>query len=152
MELHQYAGGYDPALHHAGGLEKNKYAGRHNPELHLVEDTMRNGGGKKELGKMKHDGDSASHHAHAAAEGESRRLDSGDGRTHSWLMADLMRGLDARRRKKTNGKFVPALEPRRRMEKQSSQAKCMVSHVFTICVSRWCYCFPLGVKFAYSLL
>ena len=85
------------------------------------------------------------------AESEARRPDSGDGRTHNWLMADLMRGLDARRRTKANGRFVPALEPRRRMEKQAFQAKRMATRVFTIRVSLWGYlCSPRILKDAHD--
>ena len=108
LEKHPYAGGHDPALHHDHGTATHKEPAR------------------KESGE-------ASRPGHAEAVEDTDRPDSAGTEQDSWLMADLVRGLNARRRTKTNGKFVPAAEPRRRTEKPPSQAKSMVRPMAVTC-------------------
>jgi hypothetical protein len=114
------------------GLEKHHHAGGYDPALDSAEDSARTT--NEELAKTREQEQkvSASRHANASTESERGRPDSADSETRRWLMADLMRGLTGRRRTKTNGKFVPAREPRRRTEKPASQAKSMVRAVFRL--------------------
>ena len=114
------------------GVEKHRHAGGCHPALDPAENSARTA--NEELAKTREQEQeaSASRHANASAESGRKRPDSADSETRRWLMADLMRGLNGRRRTKTNGKFVPAREPRRRTEKPVSQAKSMVRAVFRL--------------------